>query len=126
MAQDPIRDYRDLKVWQVAIELAEVCASVADQLPRREWQLASQIRRAANSVHAGIAEGNGSFTTVDYLRHLGISNKSLRELESHLHFVARRYARIENVHRALSLCTPERKLLMGLVKSLRTRRDAER
>jgi four helix bundle protein len=125
MSASPIRDYRDLLAWQVAIKLAEACGVVADQLPRREWQLASQIRRAANSVHAGIAEGNGAFTTTDYLRHLGISNKSLREVESHLYFVARRYRGITGVQQALQWSTREGKLLTGLVKSLRAKRDRE-
>ena len=124
MPTGPIRDYRDLVAWQIAIQLADVSTTVADALPRREWKLGSQIRRAANGVHASIAEGNGSFTTTEYLRHLGISNKSLRELESHLYFVRRRYSGIHQTRSALTLCNHERQLLMGLVKSLRRKRDS--
>lgn len=55
----PIRDFRDLGAWQCAMDLAVACGDVAAALPVFEAALADQIRRAANAVHACIAEGNG-------------------------------------------------------------------
>lgn len=119
MAAGPIRDYRDLLVWQKAIELALVCEDVCETLPGKAGQLASQIRRAANSVHSNIAEGNGRFSRADYIRHLSMSNGSLRELESHLHFAARKYGKTTATESAASLILVVTKLLAGLVRSLR-------
>jgi four helix bundle protein len=114
-----IRDYRDLLVWQKAIELALVCEELCDALPKKASHLALQIRRAANSVHSNIAEGNGRFSTPDYLRHLSISNASLKELESDLYFTKRRYPDIKTTETALQLALTVAKLLGGLVRSLR-------
>jgi hypothetical protein len=50
----PIRDYRDLVAWQQAIELAVVGRVVARKLPRSEWELASQLRRASTSVDSAL------------------------------------------------------------------------
>jgi len=119
VANRPIRDYRDLLVWQKAIELALLCEDVADALPRKAWNLSSQIRRAADSVHSNIAEGNGRFSRADYLRHLSMSNGSLRELESKLHFVTRKYGQTKSTTSALRLSLIVAKLLAGLVRSLR-------
>lgn len=91
----PIRDYRDLVAWQRAMDLAVLVDEICDRLPRKAWKLAAQMQSAANSVHSNIAEGNGRFSTPDYLRHLSMSNASLNELESDLHFLTRRYSRSE-------------------------------
>jgi len=119
-----IRDYRDLMVWQQAMELALASDQVADQLPRNSWRLASQIRSAANSIHANIAEGNGSFSLGDYLHRLSTANGSLRELESHLVFVSKRHSTID-VSQARKLSLRVTVLLAGLVRSLRTKRERE-
>ena len=117
-----VRDYRDLLVWQKAIELALTCEQVCDVLPNSASHVASQIRRSADSVHSNIAEGNGRFSRADYLRHLSISNGSLRELESRLHFVARCYGKTDATEAAAQLTILVTKLLAGLVRSLRRKK----
>lgn len=124
MSAPRVRDYRDLHAWQKAMDLAVVCDVVCEALPTNAGHLARQIRRSANSVHANIAEGNGRFSRPEYLRHLAIANGELRELESHLHFVARRYRNIGKAEEALALATVTARLLAGLTRSLRpARRD---
>jgi four helix bundle protein len=55
-----IESYRDLRVWQEAMDLAEVCYRLTAGFPREEaYGLTSQIRRAAISIPANIAEGYG-------------------------------------------------------------------
>jgi four helix bundle protein len=115
----PIRDYRDIVAWQRAMDLAVSVDVICDRLPRKSWELASQMRRAANSVHSCIAEGNGRFSTADYLRHLAMSNASLNELESDLFFLERRETQLDAVRQALQLSVEVRRPLWGLIKALR-------
>ena len=117
----PIRDFRDLLVWQEAMELALESDVLADVLPRRQWKLADQIRSSANTVHASIAEGNGTRTTANYLRYLGISDASLGELRSHLTFVRRRYPTIEEANPPYKRLIHVEKLLKGLIDALSRR-----
>jgi len=61
---------------------------VARQLPDVErYGLAAQLRRAAVSIPANIAEGFGRSSRGDYLRHLSIALGSLRELQTHLEII---------------------------------------
>ena len=92
---------------------------ICDRLPRKHWYLGGQMRRAVNSVHANIAEGNGRFTTADYLRHLSISNGSLNEVESDLYFIRNRFGAVRDLDQSLTLAVDVRRPLWGLVKSLR-------
>jgi four helix bundle protein len=81
----PIRDYRDLVVWQRAVRLAKGAFLLTRGLQGAEaWGLGSQIRRAAVSVPSNIAEGYGRGQRREYLRYLGIANGSLKELETQL------------------------------------------
>lgn len=118
-----IRDYRDLLAWQKAMDLAVEVDIICDSLPSKHSYLATQMRRAANSVHSNIAEGNGRFSRTDYLRFLSDANASLRELESDLFFVARRFGRTTHTQVALSLSELVAKLIAGLVRSLRGKRE---
>jgi hypothetical protein len=63
---DPaIRSYRDLRVWQEAITLAEMCYYDTRDFPREEmFGLTAQMRRAAVSIAANIAEGWGRESSV--------------------------------------------------------------
>lgn len=58
--------FKDMPVWQVAMELSIKVFNISSSLPRSEdYGLTSQLRRAANSVSANIAEGFGWRTTKD-------------------------------------------------------------
>jgi four helix bundle protein len=123
VASIPIREYRDIVAWQRAIDLALAVNAICDS--RRDWELASQMRRAAHSVHSNIAEGNGRGSLADYLRHLFISRASLNELESDLHFLIRRYGERCKASEALKLALSVRRPLLGLIRELRKKREAE-
>jgi len=80
-----MEDYRELKVWQQAMDLAVACYETTKPFPREEmFGMTSQIRRCASSIPANIAEGWGRQSTGDYIRFLRISQGSLKELETHL------------------------------------------
>jgi four helix bundle protein len=85
MGGQEIRSYRDLRVWQQAMDLAVECYRLTREFPRDElFGLTSQIRRAASSIAANIAEGYGRDSTKAYVNHLRIAQGSLKEVETHL------------------------------------------
>jgi len=85
-----IRSYRDLRVWQRSLDLVVESYRVSARFPKPElYGLVSQLRRAAVSVPANIAEGHGREHLGDYLHSLSIANGSLMELETHLIIGAR-------------------------------------
>ncbi|MBZ5502136.1 MAG: four helix bundle protein [Acidobacteriia bacterium] len=82
---DGIKSYRDLLVWQKAMDLVVASYGIAKKLPAQEmYGLVTQIQRAAASIPANIAEGHGRKHRGDYLHHLSIARGSLLELETHL------------------------------------------
>jgi four helix bundle protein len=85
-----IESYRDLKVWQVGMDLAAACYTLTATFPRDEiFGMTSQIRRSASSVPANIAEGYGRESTGAYIQFLRTAQGSLKELETHLLLSAR-------------------------------------
>jgi four helix bundle protein len=73
-----ITSYRDLKVWQKAMTLAEACYLSTRDFPKSEaFGLTSQIRRAAASVPANLAEGHGRENSQPFCQHLGIAQGAL-------------------------------------------------
>ncbi|MGH8571177.1 MAG: four helix bundle protein, partial [Gammaproteobacteria bacterium] len=80
-----VQHYRELRVWQVSMSLAEQCYVVTKSFPKEElFDMTSQIRRAAAAVPANIAEGQGRQHTKEFLNHLSIARGSLMEVETHL------------------------------------------
>ena len=80
-----VRSYRDLLVWQRAMDVAAATYDVTRQFPHDElFGLTSQSRRAAASIAANIAEGYGRATRPAYVSFLRIARGSLKELETHL------------------------------------------
>ena len=85
-----IESYEDLEVWQLAMTLAEHCYELTKQFPKEElYGLISQIRRAAVSIPANIAEGYGRDQTGNFIQFLRIAQGSSRELETHLLLASR-------------------------------------
>ncbi len=65
--------------------LAKLCYLVTKMFPKEElFGMTSQIRRAATSIPANIAEGNARWHTKEYLHHLSVARGSLAEVETHL------------------------------------------
>ena len=63
--------YRDLKVWQLGLEVARKVYVLTGSLPKSEtYELCSQLQRAAVSIPANIAEGRAKDTTEEFLRHI--------------------------------------------------------
>ena len=100
--------------------LAESCYRLTRQFPREElFGLTSQIRRAAGSVPANIAEGHGRENTGNFVQHLRISQGSLKELETHL-ILAERVGILQapELQRILVQCESLGKMVRALIRSL--------
>ncbi|MDX8439274.1 four helix bundle protein [Mesorhizobium australafricanum] len=81
---EKIRDYRDLIVWQEAMDIAESIYALTRGFPREEmYGLAAQMRRCAASIPANIAEGFGRAQRRPFIQFLRIAQGSLKELETH-------------------------------------------
>jgi four helix bundle protein len=80
-----MKSVRELRIWQKAMDLVEACYRLSATLPADErFGLTSQIRRAATSIPANIAEGFGRWNTREFGRFLAIACGSVRELETHV------------------------------------------
>jgi len=78
-----IKSHRDLRVWQLSKALVVDVYQITQGLPPNElYGLSSQLRRAAVSIPANLAEGHGRNTRNDYAYFVGIAYGSLMELET--------------------------------------------
>jgi four helix bundle protein len=85
MPEGPFRSHKDLDVWKKAVCLVVDLYKLTKRFPNDErFGLTAQIRRAASSVPANIAEGWGRGSTTEYIHFLKIARGSLTELETHL------------------------------------------
>jgi len=80
-----LKDFKELKVWRKAYDLSLAVYEVSRSFPREEmYGLTSQLRRAAVSIGANIAEGCGRRSDGELVRFLQIARGSASEVEHHL------------------------------------------
>ena len=83
--------FESLKVWHLALDLADEVDILAQSFPKHElYSLSSQIRRAANSVSLNIVEGSTGLTNAEFKRFLIIANRSALEVVGCLYLAKRR------------------------------------
>ena len=126
MVDAPIKSYRDLRVWQEAMTVASDCYVVSKAFPRDEiYGMTAQVRRAAVSIAANIAEGHGRENTGSFIQFLRISQGSLKELETHLLLAAKvQLLEVSSVEPILSRCETLGRMLRRLIRSLQGRATA--
>ncbi len=115
-----VTSYRDLGVWQKAIEFVVDAYRFTNRFPRTEqYGLTSQLQRAVVSVPSNIAEGAGRGYTREYIRHVGIARGSLFEAETQI-VIAQRlgYATEVEVEPLLLKVAELGRMLHGLTASL--------
>ena len=79
------QSFRDLQVWQRAMQLTTTVYKLTRDFPREEiYGLTSQIRRAAVSVPSNIAEGQGRLSSREFIQFLSIARGSICELQTQL------------------------------------------
>ena len=85
-----MRDYTKIEAWKLADDFTVAIYSATKSFPREElYGLTSQIRRAAYSAPANIAEGASRGSKKDYLHFLYISRGSLSEAQYFVHLAQR-------------------------------------
>src|SRR6266404_3601516 len=116
----PVQHYRQLIVWQKAMDLAQHCYELTRAYPAEErYGLVSQVRRAAASVAANIAEGQGRHHIKEFLNHLSMARGSLMEVETFLLLSERvGYVSPDKIQPLLSLSDEVSRMLSGLRNSL--------
>ncbi len=119
-----IKSYRDLQVWKKSIDLAEMIYHDSRRFPAEErYGLTSQMRRAAASVPANIAEGAARTGTGEFLQFLSVATGSLAEVETFLILAERlKLLPTERVQTLLTHCEEISRMLGGLKRSLQSKR----
>lgn len=114
--------YRELKVWRLAMELAEEVYKLCAEFPKHEvYGLTSQLQRATVSIPSNIAEGQARNSSKEFGHFLGIARGSLAELETQIMLAQRLgYLTAEKADPALEKAEEIGKMLKGLQKSLNT------
>jgi four helix bundle protein len=116
-----MKNYKELVVWQKAMDLATVVYRLCAHFPAIEqYGIASQVRRGSVSVAANIAEGWGRGVTREYIQFLRIARGSLTELETHLILSHRLgYCRKQDLDKMQQEIAEIGRMLNGLIQSLK-------
>lgn len=102
------------------MDMVVECYRISDPFPKAElYGLTSQLQRAAVSIPANIAEGQGRSHTKEFLNHLSIAYGSLMEVETHLQIAARlHYLDDDSLQLLLGKSAEIGRMLNGLIQSL--------
>ena len=116
-------DYRQLTVWQKAMDLTVEIYNLVKRLPREEtYALSDQMRRAVVSIPSNIAEGQGRNSDKEFINFLSIARGSLWELETQIEICERlHYIDSELASKVYSLTTEVSKMLNSLSNSLKSK-----
>ena len=118
-----VQSYRELQVWQVAMDLVTLVYRETVQFPKEEtYGLTSQLRRAAVSIPSNIAEGQGRRTTGEFLNHLSMARGSIMELQTQLEIAKRlNFLRERQADQILEMATRVAQMTNALISALERR-----
>jgi four helix bundle protein len=114
------RSFRELVVWQRAMQLTVAVYRLTQGFPREEiYGLTSQIRRAAVSVPSNIAEGHGRLSGREFRQFLGIARGSNFELQTQLEIArALQFGKPELINEAEGLSHEVGKMIYSLLETV--------
>ena len=115
-----IESYKDLTVWQKAMDLATLVYRLVRKLPGEErFALCDQIRRSVVSIPSNIAEGKSRNSKREYRQFVGIAKGSVAELETQLILCERiGYLKKDELKEAMGLVEEVSKMLAKLYIAL--------
>ena len=122
-AQQVLKSFQELEVWQKAHHLVLQTYRVTDGFPDRErYGIVSQVRRSAVSIPANIAEGFGRRTTKELLQFLVQANGSLEETRYFLILsLDLGYLKKQDFEEMQKQCSSVAQMIAALGRSLRPR-----
>ena len=117
-----IQSYKDLIVWQKAMQMTEMVYSMVKKLPKEEtYALSDQMRRAAVSIPSNIAEGYGRNSKKEYIQFLSIAKGSGYELETQMILTIRiGYVTEQEILPIMNLLTEIGKIINSMISKLKT------
>lgn len=117
------QSFRDLQVWQRAMQLAIAIYRLTQDFPREElYGLTAQIRRSAVSIPSNIAEGQGRQSAGEFRHFLAIARGSNCEVQTQLEIArALKLGKPKLLDEAEALSNEVRKMLFGIMGSLKGR-----
>lgn len=120
MPKTEVRIYRDLIVWQKAVELVVEVYRITSDFPRHEiYGLTNQLRRSAVSVPSNIAEGQGRATKGEFIQFLCHARGLLFELETQIYIAGKLgYFSAAEGNELARRSTEVARILNGLLTSL--------
>jgi len=117
------KSFKEMPVWNEAMEMAETIFRLSDILPKKEdYGLTSQLRRSALSVSGNIAEAFGRYHISDKINFYYFSRGSLAETMSHLEYGTRvGYFKPQDVESIHSMLETLYESINRLIKSLKVK-----
>lgn len=115
-----MKDFKKLQIWQLGMEIVDDVYNMIPSLPSEEkFGIKSQITRAAVSVPANIAEGNGKRSEKDKKRFIEVALGSAFELETHLIIVRnRRWVEERLIDKLIEKVLREQKMIDSFIDKL--------
>jgi len=112
--------YKELIVWQKAMELVKEVYSLTKKLPKEEtYALSDQMRRAVVSIPSNIAEGYGRKSKIEYIRFLDIARGSQYELETQIQIcIMLEFLNENDTKKVFTLISETGKMLNSLINKL--------
>ncbi len=124
MAKADIKSYRDLLVWQQAMDLAVSCYKLSKSFPKEDlYGITSQLRRSSASVAANIAEGHGRESSASFVQFLRIAQGSLKETETHIILAGKlELGSREELKSAIVACEEIGKMTRSLIRAIQDKK----
>ena len=118
---EKLKTHKDLDAWKRSLDLVEMVYKVSKEFPKEElYGLINQLRRAAVSIPSNIAEGAARGSKKEFIQFLHIALGSLSEVETQL-IIANRLGYVNDTNDIDQQLGTIRKLILGLIRYLRTR-----
>jgi four helix bundle protein len=124
LAKADIKSYRDLLVWQQAMDLAVSCYKLSQKFPKEDlFGITSQLRRSSASIAANIAEGHGRESSASFVQFLRIAQGSLKETETHIILAGKlELGSREELRNALMACEEIGKMTRSLIRAIQDKK----